>query len=46
MSFKGDEGELNERQSEVLKIYTRLHAANKHKIEPIPVCLIPIELKG
>jgi NAD+ synthase len=46
MSFEGDEGELNERQSEVLKIYKRLREVNKHKIEPIPVCLIPIELKG
>lgn len=46
MSFDGNEDELSERQLEVLKIYKKLNAVNKHKIEPIPVCLIPVELKG
>lgn len=32
---------LSERQLEVLEIYRRLRAANKHKMEPIPVCEIP-----
>jgi NAD+ synthase len=33
------------RQKEVFVIYNRLHKANKHKMDPIPVCKIPKELK-
>jgi NAD+ synthase len=29
------------RQSEVFAIYKRLNSQNKHKMEAIPVCLIP-----
>jgi hypothetical protein len=29
-----------DRQREVLKIYTSRHNANKHKMNPIPVCKI------
>ena len=29
------------RQKEVLKIYLRLNQANKHKADPIPICMIP-----
>jgi len=36
---------LNERQKKVLSIYKGFHAANKHKMDPIPICLIPEELK-
>jgi NAD+ synthase len=36
---------LSKRQEEVLDIYTRMHKANRHKMEPIPVCLIPMDLK-
>jgi NAD+ synthase len=36
---------LNEREKEVMQIYKSRNAANKHKMEPIPVCLIPKELK-
>jgi len=36
---------LNARQKHVLEIYTSMNRANKHKMEPIPVCLIPLELK-
>ncbi|PSJ79663.1 NAD(+) synthase [Neisseria iguanae] len=32
------------RKREVLKIYTRLHKAMQHKINPVPVCGIPPEL--
>ncbi|MDO4641820.1 MAG: NAD(+) synthase [Neisseria sp.] len=32
------------REREVLEIYSRLHRAMKHKIDPIPVCRIPQEL--
>ncbi len=31
------------RQRQVLEIYTRLHKANRHKMEPVPVCKIPPE---
>ncbi len=36
---------LSERQVEVLAIYKRLHAANRHKMDPIPVCEIPDTLR-
>jgi len=41
----GDFIKLSERQEVVLDIYTRMNRANKHKMEAIPVCLIPTELK-
>jgi len=34
------------RQKEVLSIYRKFNKANRHKMEPIPVCKIPPELKG
>jgi NAD+ synthase len=37
--------DLDSRQKEVLHIYNSRHRANKHKMEPIPVCLIPKDLK-
>lgn len=45
MDFDGDEAGLNGRQREVLAIYRRLHAANRHKMVPIPVCEIPEALR-
>ena len=36
---------LSDRQKTVLDIYTRKNKANQHKMNPIPVCLIPKELK-
>lgn len=33
------------REHTVFKIYKRLNSANKHKMNPIPVCEIPTELK-
>lgn len=36
---------LSERQKQVLDIYVQRHQANLHKIQPIPVCLIPEEHK-
>lgn len=35
---------LNERQETVLALYKKLHRANLHKMNPIPVCEIPKEL--
>lgn len=45
MGFDGDISEISDRQEEVLNIYKRLNAANRHKMEPIPVCEIPDELR-
>ncbi|MCB9195959.1 MAG: NAD(+) synthase [Flavobacteriales bacterium] len=42
---EGVQTELSERQKKVLEIYQQRHRANKHKMDPIPVCLIPKELK-
>ena len=36
---------LSKREQEVLTIYTKLNKANKHKTLPIPICLIPEDLK-
>jgi len=46
MEFDGDETGLDDRQKEVLTIYRRLNRANQHKMESIPVCMIPESLKG
>ncbi len=45
MEFSGDELILTPRQLEVLSIYRKLHLQNKHKMDPIPVCVIPKEWK-
>ncbi len=36
---------LSDRQKMVIEIYRSRNRANKHKMEPIPVCLIPKEFK-
>ena len=46
MAFSGEEAPLAERQRQVLTIYRRYNAANKHKMEPIPVCGIPADLRN
>lgn len=33
--------QLSKREGEVLAIYNHLNKSNRHKMEPIPVCLIP-----
>lgn len=45
MEFTGNEETLNSRQKEVLSIYRRLNRINKHKMEPIPVCILPKNVK-
>ena len=45
MEFKDDVSYLSEREKEVLDIYTKLNRANQHKMNPIPVCIIPKELR-
>jgi NAD+ synthase len=37
--------DLSVREKEVLKIYQDFHKANKHKMIPIPVCVIPKEIR-
>ncbi|MCP3945149.1 MAG: NAD(+) synthase [Desulfobacteraceae bacterium] len=51
MTYKGSHNNLKEkseenldaRQKKVLAIYEKLNAANRHKMEPIPVCKIPFK---
>ena len=38
--------EFSGREKEVLEIYSRLNKNNSHKMNPIPVCLIPESLKN
>lgn len=42
----GDESELSLREKEVLAIFKRMNAANRHKMIPIPVCKIPEAFKA
>ena len=37
--------DLTDRNKQVLEIFKRLNFANQHKMQPIPVCIIPINLK-
>jgi len=45
MEFSDDPNSLEGRKKEVFEIYQGYHNRNKHKMEPIPVCEIPKELK-
>lgn len=46
MVEKGKTAEdFSDRKREVLSIYIKLNKANQHKMNPIPVCTIPEELK-
>ncbi len=36
---------FSEREKHVMKIYTKRNRANRHKMGPIPVCIIPAEFK-
>lgn len=36
---------LTNRQKDVISIYNRFHTANRHKMDPIPVCIIPEHFK-
>jgi NAD+ synthase len=37
---------LNDRQKQVITLFEKLHAANRHKMDPIPICEIPDHLKN
>ncbi|MEY4521799.1 MAG: hypothetical protein RIT10_984 [Bacteroidota bacterium] len=41
MEFNGDVTNVSEREKEVLEIYRKFNHQNKHKMEPIPVCILP-----
>jgi NAD+ synthase len=48
MAFEGqadDENRLDPRQKEVLAIYRKFHQANQHKMDAIPVAVIPESLR-
>ena len=45
MNFIGDEHSLSKREKEVLHIYKKLNHKNQHKMNKIPVCIIPRKLK-
>jgi NAD+ synthase len=36
---------LTDRQTQVLALFRKLHGANRHKMDPIPVCKIPDHLR-
>lgn len=38
--------DFSKREKEVFELYTRLHRANLHKMNPIPVCEIPDSIKN
>ena len=42
---KEEKKDFTEREKEVLSIYTKLNSANQHKMQPIPICKIPLEFK-
>jgi NAD+ synthase len=45
MNFKGDETDVTDRQKDVLRIFKSFNRANQHKMNPIPVCLIPEDIR-
>jgi NAD+ synthase len=44
MEYSGNGDDLSDREQEVLIIYRRMNNANKHKMNPIPVCEIPPDM--
>lgn len=46
MEFSGEESTLNSREKEVLKIYRKFNKINHHKMVPIPLCVVPNEIKN
>lgn len=46
MTYLEGSKELTDREKEVLDIYNRLNKANQHKMNPIPVCVLPPHLKN
>ena len=46
MEFNGEIAALNDRQKMLIELYHLLNRINKHKMVPIPVCIITDELKA
>jgi NAD+ synthase len=46
MFYSESENELTNREKEVLMIYRRLNSVNQHKMLPIPVCVIPDDIRN
>ena len=44
MDAKESNSKISSREKEVLKIYRSFNTKNKHKMEPIPICMIPKDL--
>jgi len=40
-NYQNTNRELSIRQKEVIEIYKKFNNQNKHKMEPIPICIIP-----
>lgn len=45
MNFTGEKKLLSKREMKVLEIYNKLNTQNQHKMQAIPVCIIPENLK-
>ena len=45
MEFKGDISNLSEREKEIIDKFKKFNKVNRHKMEPIPVCMIPNNYK-
>ena len=45
MNFSENKETINAREKEVLDIYTKLNKANQHKMQEIPICIIPKDLR-
>ena len=44
MNVKESNSKISSREKEVLKIYRSFNTKNRHKMEPIPICMIPKDL--
>jgi NAD+ synthase len=44
MNTTESNSKISDRQKEVLKIYRSFNTKNKHKMEAIPICMIPKDL--
>jgi len=45
MEYKGNANDLNFREKEILDIYKKFNSSNQHKMNAIPICRIPEDLK-
>ena len=45
MKWNGDPRGMTKEQADAVEIYNKLNAKNQHKMNPIPVCEIPLDVK-